>query len=171
MAVIHRRAQIINALAELFEKLIPPPEGSEKPTQAELGFPTELKTVQKRFVHWTALDQQDALPAILLTYGDGGSAPDSDVVGYIDEQFPIAVTAVMKEETGPNRKELTDQVSDIHYSLGRLINENPTLGVEGVNPERTRITGWRGSEGTISKFEIIRFRVLVVHRYHASENV
>ena len=169
MAVIHRRAQIINALAELFEKLILPPDGSEKPTPAELGFPTELKTVQKRFVHWTALDQQDALPAILLTYGDGGSAPDSDVVGYIDEQFPIAVTAVMKE--APGLKELTDQVSDIHYSLGRLINENPTLGVEGVNPERTRITGWRGSEGSISKFEIIRFRVLVVHRYHASENV
>ena len=166
---IHRRAQIINALAAMFETLIPPPEGSEKPTPAELGFPTELKTVQKRFVHWTALDQQDAMPALLVTYGDGGSAPDSEAVGYIDEIFPIAVTAVMKEETG--MKDLTEQASDIHYSIGRLINSNPTLGIEGVNPERTRIANWRGSEGAISKFEIIRFRVLVVHRYHASENV
>lgn len=161
MEVIHRRAQIINALAAMFETLTAPVEDS--------GFPIQIKTVQKRFVHWTALDQQDALPAILLTYGDNGSAPDSPVVGYIDENFPIAVTAVMKEE--PHLKELTDQTSDIHYSIGQLINSNPTLGVEGVNPERTRISGWRGSEGSISKFEIIRFRVLVVHRYHASENV
>lgn len=160
----HRRGQIINALAELFEMLTAPIEELK-----ESGFPIQLKTVQKRFVHWTALDQQNALPALLLTYGDNGSAPDSDVVGFIDENFPIAVTAVMKEE--PHLKDLTDQASDIHYSIGRLINSNPTLGVEGVNPERTRIVGWRGSEGTISKFEIIRFRVLVVHRYHATENV
>lgn len=157
----HRRAQIINALAELFEILKTPVEDSD--------FPIQVKTVQKRFVHWTALDQQDALPALLLTYGDNGSAPDSEVVGYIDENLPIAVTAVMKEE--PHLKDLTDQASDIHYSIGRLINSNPTLGVEGVNPERTRIASWRGSEGTISKFEIIRFRVVVVHRYHATENV
>ena len=91
------------------------------------------------------------------------------MVGYIDENFPIAVTAVMKEE--PHLKELTDQASDIHYSIGALINSNPTLGVEGVNPEKTRIVSWRGSEGAISKFEIIKFSVLVVHRYLASENV
>lgn len=157
----HRRAQIINALVELFETLKTPVEESD--------FPIQVKTVQKRFVHWTALDQQDALPALLLTYGDNGGAPDSDVVGYIDENFPIAVTAVMKEE--PHLKDLTDQASDIHYSIGRLINSNPTLGVEGVNPDRTRIANWRGSEGAITKFEIIKFRVLVVHRYHASENV
>lgn len=161
MVMIHRRAQIINALTELFGILKAPVE--------ESGFPIQVKTVQKRFANWAALDQQDALPAILLTYGDNGSAPDSDVVGYIDENFPLAVTAVMKEE--PHLKELTDQASDMHYSIGRLINSNPTLGVEGVNPERTRIVSWRGSEGTISKFEIIRFRVVVVHRYHASENV
>ena len=111
------------------------------------------------------------MPALLLTYGDGGSAPDSEAVGYIDEIFPIAVTAVMKEEQGPKSRDLTEQASDIHYSIGRLINSCPTLGIEGVNPERTRIANWRGSEGAISKFEIIRFRVLVVHRYHASENV
>ena len=158
---IHRRAQIINALADMFDALKTPVEDSE--------FPIQVKTVQKRFVHWTALDQQDAMPALLLTYGDGGNAPDSEAVGYVDEIFPIAVTAVMKEE--PHLKDLTDQASDIHYSIGRLINSNPTLGIEGVNPERTRIANWRGSEGAITKFEVIRFRVLVVHRYHASENV
>ena len=157
----HRRAQIINALTEMFETLTAPIEDS--------GFPIQVKTVQKRYVHWTALDKQDALPALLLTYGDNGSAPDSDVVGYIDENFPIACTAVMKEE--PHLKDLTDQASDMHYSIAKLINSNPTLGVEGVNPERTRIVSWRGSEGAITKFEVIKFRVLVVHRYLASESV
>ncbi len=159
----HRRAQIINALEGLFNQLTKPVKDS--------GFPIQVKTVQKRFANWAALDQQEALPALLLTYGDNGSAPDSDVIGYIDENLPIAVTAVMKEEPGPDAKDLTEQASDIHYSIGRLINECPTLGVEGVLPDRTRIASWRGSEGTISKFEIIRFRVIVVHRYHASENV
>ena len=161
MAAKHRRAQIIDALADLFEMLKKPPETS--------GFPTHVKTVQKRFVQWTALDKQNALPAILLTYGDNGSVKDSAVVGYLEETFPIAVTTVMKEE--PHLKDLTDQASDMHYSIGRLLNSNRTLGVEGVNPEKTRIAGWGGSEGAISKFEIIKFRVIVVHRYHATENV
>ena len=156
----HRRAQIIDALAELLETLTAPVE--------ESGFPIQVKTVQKRFVHWTALDKQDALPAILLTYGDEGNAPDSDVVGYIDEVFPIAVTTVMKEDS---EKDLIDQASDMHYSIGRLLNSNRTLGVDGVNPEKTRIRGWRGSEGRISKFEVIKFRVVVVHRYHNTESV
>ena len=157
----HRRAQIIDALTEMFKTLCAPIE--------ESGFPIQVKTVQKRFVHWTALDQQDAIPALLLTYGDGGDAPDSEVVGYVDELYPIAVTAVMKEE--PHLKDLTDQASDMHYSLAKLINSNPTLGVEGVNPEKTRLRVWRGSEGAISKFEVIKFRIFVVHRYHASESV
>lgn len=160
MEMTHRRAQIIDALAELFEVLKSPVE--------ESGLPIQVMTVQKRFIHWTGLDQQGALPAILLAYGDNGSVQDSDVVGYIDEVFPIAVTAVMKEDTG---KDLTEQASDMHYSIGQLINTDRTLGVEGVLPERTRITGWRGSEGELSKYEVIRFRVVVVHRYHATESV
>ena len=162
-ATQHRRAQIIDALTEMFETLKSPVETS--------GFPIQVKTVQKRFVHWTALDQQNALPAILLSYGDNGSAPDSDVIGFIDEIFPIAVRVLMKEDPDPDTKALTDQASDIHYSIGRLINSNPTLGVEGVNPERTRISGWRGGEGDLGKYEMIRFRIQVVHRYHASESV
>ena len=173
MEIIHRRAQIINALATALEQLTVRKDESD-PNSLPEGFPIWVKTVQKRFAHWTALDQQDALPALLLTYGDGGNAPDSDVVGYIDEQFPIAVTAVLKE--APGEDELTDQASNIHYSLGRIINGNPWcdedgVRIEGINPERTRIVSWRGSEGAISKFEIIRFRVLVVHRYLATEDV
>ena len=161
MTVIHRRAQIINAITEMFEQLKAPIE--------ESGFPIQVKTVQKRFVHWTALAKQNALPAILLSYGDGGDAPDSDVIGFIDELFPIPARALFVEDD--TTKALIDQVSDLHYSIGQLINGNPTLGVEGVSPEQTRIRGWRGSEGDLGKFEMIRFRIHVVHRYHSSENV
>ena len=157
----HRRAQIIDALTEMFEMLKAPVEESE--------FPIQIKTVQKRFAHWTALDKQNALPAILLSYGDGGDAPDSEVIGFIDEVFPIPARALLKEDS--STKALIDQASDLHYSIGRLINSNPTLGVEGVNPEKTRIRGWRGSEGDLGKYEMIRFRVQVVHRYHSSESV
>ena len=164
----HRRAEIIDALAEMFELL----KADAAVTQEDIDagkFPIKVETVQKRFVHWTALDKQNALPAILLSYGDGGSAPDSDVVGYIDEIFPIAVRVLMKEDA--DTKPLTDQASDIHYSIGLLINSNPTLGVEGVLPDRTRISGWRGGEGDLGRYEMIRFRIQVVHRYHATENV
>ena len=156
----HRRAKIIDALATMFEALKAPVE--------ESGFPIQVMTVQKRFAHWAALHKQNALPAILLRYGSG-SAPDSDVVGFIDEQLPIAVTAAMVET---QEKALTDQASDIHFSIGSLINANPTLGVEGVNPDRTGIMNWQPDlQLGYSKFEVIRFNVLVVHRYHASEDV
>ncbi|MDE0398891.1 MAG: hypothetical protein OXL96_13935 [Candidatus Poribacteria bacterium] len=156
----HRRAQLIDALTEMLETLTAPVE--------ESGFPIQLKTVQKRFAHWTALDKQDALPAAMIAYGDNGSTPDSDLVGYIDEIYPLACTAVFKEDS--TGKAITDQVSDFHYAIGQLINANPTLGVEGVLPDRTRLQ-WRSTEGELIKYEIIKFRIIIVHRYHASENV
>lgn len=168
----HRRAQIINGLEKMLidnlydENSRQFPDRTDMPNMSDL--PTRLKCIQKRYVHWTALDQQDALPAILLTYGDGGNTADSEVIGFIDETFPIAVIAVMKEDN--DSKDLIDQVSDLHYSLAALINNDPTFGVEGVLPERTRIANWSGSEGATSPFEMITFRIVVVHRYHANEN-
>ena len=185
---MHRRAAIINNLAEMFEnnlRLTDEERQTHIPDPNHLReLPAVVKTVQKRYVNWTALDQQDALPAILLTYGDDGSTADSEVIGFIDETFPITVTAVMKEgnlgfapadteRNVPDRfieKALIDLASDMHYSLAALINNNPTFGVEGVLPERTRIANWSGSEGATSPFEIIKFRIVVVHRYHTNEN-
>ena len=56
----HRRARIVDSLYELFEQLKEPSE-----------FPVRVKTVQKRYVHWTTLDGQGAIPALLLNYGRG----------------------------------------------------------------------------------------------------
>ncbi len=158
----HRRAQIINALATLFELL-----KTESP-----DFPIVVKTVQKRFVNWTQLDKQDAIPALLLTYGDDGSIEEggSDArygaVGTIVEHLPFALTAVLKEnDTSP----LTEQVADIHYAIGRLLNGNRRLGVDGVAD--TRIVSWSGSEGAIAKFEVVKFRIMVDHVYSATESV
>lgn len=188
---MHRRAAIINGLAEmLINNLHDPdsPQFSDKDRFPNLcDLPTRVRCVQKRYVHWTTLDAQNALPAILLTYGDNGSAQESEVIGFIDETFPIAVIAVLKEgnesfvvdldandePVNPRlaERDLIDLASDMHYSLASLINNNPTFGVDGVLPDKTRIAHWGGSEGAISQFEIIKFRVVVVHRYHASECV
>lgn len=158
----HRRAEIINALANLFEQL----------TEEDSEYPIRVRTVQKRFVNWTQLDKQGAIPALLLTYGDdgtieeGGTGARYGAVGQIVEHLPFALTAVLKDnETSP----LTEQVADLHYSIGRLLNSNRRLGVDGVAD--TRIVGWRGSEGEIAQFEIIKFRIIVDHIYGSTENV
>ena len=157
----HRRAQIINAVAEIFSKLKEPPEKS--------GVPFQFRTVQKQFVHWTSLEKQGALPALMLMYADRGSKPDSEAVGFIDEHFPLSVIAVLKEErSGPS---MIDQASDMHYSLESLVNANKTLGVAGVQSERTKIEDWRVSEESLFPFLIIKFRLMVVHRYHHTEAV
>ena len=88
----HRRARIVDALAELFEQLKEPSE-----------FPIQFKTVQKRYIHWTVLDQQKALPALLLNYGDnrrkrkGGPNAEHASLGETEEYLPFALTAVLKE--------------------------------------------------------------------------
>ena len=160
--MVHRRAEIINALATLFEQL-----KTENP-----AYPIVVKTVQKRFVNWTQLDKQDAIPALLLTYGDDGSIEEGGTdarygaVGQIVEHLPFALTAVLKDnDTSP----LTEQVADIHYAIGRLLNGNRRLGVAGVAD--TRLVSWEGSEGAIAKFEVIKFRIVVDHIYGATESV
>ena len=110
----HRRAEIINALADLFEVLTEPSE-----------FPVQIATIQRRYIHWTALDQQGAIPALLLNYGDnrrkrkGGGDAEYASLGEVEEYLPFALTAVMKEmpdapEENPfSRRNITDQVSDM----------------------------------------------------------
>ena len=112
----HRRAQIIDALTELFEQLKEPSE-----------FPVRVKTVQKRYVHWTVLDQQKAIPALLLNYGDGRRKLDGGEntkyasLGETEEYLPFALTAVLKESP-ETPKPITDQISDTIYTVERLIN-------------------------------------------------
>ena len=165
----HRRAQIIDALTELFEQL----KGS--PSE----FPLQVKTVQKRYVHWTTLDQQGAIPALLLNYGDnrrkrkGGPTAEHASLGETEEYFPIALTAVLKESP-ETPKPITDQISDTIYTVERLINGSPDLDIDGVVD--TEVEGDRSSEGAISAlqgtpFEVIKFRIIVTHIYRSNTSV
>lgn len=157
----HRRAQIIDAVANLFEPLKQPPGVSQ--------FPFQFKTVQKQYMHWTSLEKQGAIPALMLMYADKGAKPDAEVVGFIDERYPISVIVVLKEERGGPI--IIDQSSDMHYAVESLVNANKTLGVEGVQPEHTKLEDWRVSEESLFPILIIKFRLMVVHRYHATESV
>ena len=164
----HRRAQIIDALTELFEMLTEPSE-----------FPVLVKTVQKRYIHWTTLDQQGAVPALLLNYGDnrrkikGGGSAQYASLGEVEEYLPFALTAVLKEsELTP--KPITDQISDMIYTIERIVNGSKDLGVDGVC--NTEVEGDRSSEGAISAlngspFEVVKFRVVVIHVYRATTSV
>ena len=164
----HRRAQIIDALTELFEQLKEPSE-----------FPIQFKTIQKRYRHWTALDQQGAIPAMLLNFDevlrkrDGGSEAAFAALGETEEYLPIALDVVLKESP-ETPKAMTDQVSDAIYTVERLINGTPDLDVEGVY--RTRVQEVHTSAGRISAlegtpFEIVRFRIIVVHVYRSNTSV
>lgn len=166
--VKHRRAQIIDALFELFEQLKEPS-----------AFPIQVKTVQRRYVHWTTLDQQGVLPCLLLNYGDnrrkvrGGEAAAYASLGEVEEYLPFALTAVLKE-TPEFPKPITDQVSDTIWMIERLINGTPDLDVDGVVD--TEVEGDRSSEGAISAlqgtpFEVIKFRIIVTHIYPLNTSV
>lgn len=164
----HRRAEIIDALYELFEQLKEPSE-----------FPLQVKTVQKRYQHWTTLDQQGALPALLLNYDevlrkrDGGANTEFASLGETEEYLPIVCDVVLKESAG-FPKAITDQVSDSLYTVEKLINGTQDLDVEGVC--RTRIQEVHTSAGRISAlegtpFEIVRHKIVVTHIYPSNTSV
>ena len=155
----HRRGLIIDRMADIFETLLMPPDAST--------YPIQVKAVRSDFVMWTDLDGQDAIPAIVMGYGDGGSAPDAPAVGFTDERYPIAVYGFLKHKFGGYP--ITHQASDLHHSIDRLLKANKTLGVDGV--EDARIRDWRTSEEKEYPFLILKFRVMVVHRYPANQSV
>ena len=63
----HRRAQIIDALSELFEQLR---EDSDDPYDVS-EFPLQVKTVQKRYRHWTTFwISKRRFHALLLNYDE-----------------------------------------------------------------------------------------------------
>ena len=171
----HRRAQIIDALTELFEPLR---EDSDDPYDVS-EFPLQVKTVQKRYVHWTQLDQQGAIPALLLNYDevlrkrDGGANTEFAALGETEEYLPITLDVVLKESP-VTPKEITHQVSDAIYTIERLVNGTPDLDVEGVY--RTRVQEVHTSAGRISAlqgtpFEIVRNHIVVTHIYPANTSV
>ena len=168
----HRRAEIIDAIEAL---LLPLREDSESPYDVS-EFPLQVKTVQKRYTHWTTLNQQGAIPALLLNYGDGRrkrkGGPDAAYasLGWTEEYLPFSLHAVLKETT-ERPTPMTDQVSDTIYTIERLINGSRDLAIEGVMD--TSVEGDRSSEGAISAlegtpFEVVKFRIIVVHIYRST---
>ena len=152
------------------------------------AFPSHVVTVQKRYLHWTTLDEQGAIPALLLSYADPGNelsqqqgGPQAEFApsGYTEEYLPIQVVAVLKEQ--PNspdlqlRKAMTDQAADMIFSLEKIVNGMLDMGVTGV--QKVQLAGLpRTSEGRITAsagtpLEVLIFKVIVTHVYSASSSV
>jgi len=190
---MHRRARILDSLYELFEPLR---EDSKYPYD-DSEFPLRVLTVQKRYQHWTVLDQAGALPALLLNFDevlrkrDGGENAEFAALGETEEYLPIALDVVLKEVSVDQRgalkykglsetlktfltKPMTDQVSDSLYTVEKLIKGTPDLDVEGVY--KTRIAEVHTSAGRITAlqgtpFEIVRHRIVVTHVYPSNSSV
>ena len=195
---MHRRAQILDSLYELFEPL----REDSKDRYDDSEFPLRVLTVQKRYQHWTVLDQAGALPALLLNFDEvlrnreGGANAAFAALGETEEYLPIALDVVLKEvsvdENGALKdgalkdkdlsetlktfltKPMTDQVSDSLYTVEKLIKGTPDLDVEGVC--KTRIAEVHTSAGRITAlqgtpFEIVRHRIVVTHVYPSNASV
>ena len=143
----HRRAQILDSLYELFEPL----REDSKYRYDDSEFPMRVQTVQKRYRHWTTLDQQQgALPAILLNFDEvlrnreGGSNAEFAALGETEEYLPIALDVVLKEVPEPEnhpkydgisetlktflKKPMTDQVSDAIHTVERTYQRHARFG-------------------------------------------
>ena len=190
---MHRRAQILDSLYDLFEPLR---DDSDDPYD-DSEFPMRVRTVQKRYRHWTTLDEQSAIPAILLNYDEvlrnreGGANAEFASLNETEEYLPIALDVVLKEvfvdQIGAPKyngisetlktfltKPMTDQVSDAIHTIEKLIKGTPDLDVEGVH--KTRIAEVHTSAGRISAlegtpFEILRFRLQITHVYPSNSSV
>lgn len=164
----HRRAQIIDALAELFEPLLEPSE-----------FPLRLKVIQRRYAHWTTLDQQNVIPCLMLNFDErirrreGGPDTEFASLGEIEEYLAVVCDVVLKESTA-TPKPLTEQVSDSLYVIEKFINGTPDLGIQDVY--RTRVMEVSTSAGRLSAlqgtpFEIVRNHIVVTHIYPGNSGV
>lgn len=158
---MHRRAQIDNVIAETFAPLLNVQEVSQ--------YPFMFKTVQKRYMHWTALQKQEAIPALVLSPADLGAKPLSPAAGFIDEQYPLNASVVLEEVRGGTS--IVDQASDVQSAVEGIFNKKAWLEVEGVLEEGTRIEGWRNSEERLYPVLVIQFRIIVEHRYRSGESV
>ena len=195
-----RRAQIIDALTHLFANHLLVTERRARFAEnngytdffedPDPEFPSHIETIQKRYMHWTTLDEQGAIPALLISYADPGNKPTQleggkdtrakrASLGETEEYLPIQLIAVLKEKpNSPNvqlQRPLTDQVGDMIYSVERLVNGAGDLEVEGV--WKVSLEGLpRTSEGRISAIahtplEVLIFRIIVTHIYRSSTSV
>ena len=164
----HRRAAIIDALTELFEPLLEPSE-----------FPLRLKVIQRRYANWTTLDQQSAIPCLMLNFDErirrreGGPNTEFASLGEIEEYLAVVCDVVLKEST-ETPKPLTEQVSDSLYVIEKFINGTPDLGIQDVY--RTRVMEVSTSAGRLSAlegtpFEIVRNHIVVTHIYPGNSSV
>ena len=110
----------------------------------------------------------------VLRKRDGGANTEFAALGETEEYLPIVCDDGFEKSLPNSPKAITDQVSDSLYTVEKLINGTPDLDIEGVY--RTRVQEVHTSAGRISAlqgtpFEIVRFRIIVVHVYRSNTSV
>ena len=171
----HRLAQIVDALKTTFDVL--------KDDTATSGFPIQVPIVEKKYFHYSELEIQErrakraAFPALMLNFGEngsrvpGGASAQYASLGQTEDNQQFALIAVLKE-TEYATDDLTDQVSNMIYSVERIVNGAHDLGVEGVAEvsinEIPQTSAGRAAAVSGQELEIIVFTITVTHVYRAT---
>ena len=159
----HLRSQIIDSLFDLLNIL------TDADRVQALGFPMTVCLVSKRWGLHTDLDEQGAVPALLLVPGRDGRDTEASAVGYRRGIFPVNIVTVLKETA--TSASLLDQNSDMHYAIERIINGSRDLGLGTEGVLDTSITDFGGTEETLYPFLLTKYRVIVEHEYQATTGV
>ena len=164
---MHLRERVVDALYDLMTTLM---VGSAR---YDSSYPIHVPNgaVLKRWEEWTALKQDDLIPAILLLPGRDGTKTESETVGYLDENLPFSIVTVLMgpDRNNRNARDVIDQNSDMHYSIETLLNGSRGLGIDGVLD--TRIVEFGGTEELLHPFLLTKYRVIVEHTYAYTESV
>ena len=171
----HRLSQIVDALKTTFDVL--------KQDTATSGFPIQVPIVAKKYFHWSALEIQErrlrraAFPALMLNFGENGSRVEGGgnaryaSQGQREDYLEFSLIGIVKE-TKYSTEDLTDQVSNMIYSVERLINGAHDLGIEGVVETSIRdlpkTSAGRASAVSGVPMEIVIFPISVTHVYSAT---
>ena len=153
----HTRAKIVKAMTELLEIL--------KMDPADSRFPIKVEIVQRRWIHWTSLKEQDAIPAIMLVPGDIGRSPDSEATGFLSGLYPINIITVIEET---DTATALDQDSDLHFSIESILNGSRDLGLGEDGVHDTRITAFGSPPENHYPFFLKKYQVVVEHEYIAT---
>lgn len=178
----HRLEQIVDGLVSTFDVL--------KDDTATSGFPIQVHLVLKTYHHWSALQEQarrfskPVFPTLMLNFGTGGSRipggsqAEYASLGETEDGQPFTLIGLVKKQerstdvTTDNTDEISDQVSNLVYSVERLINGTNDLGVEGVEGVNI-VAPPETSEGRATAIagvplDVVVFRIVVTHIYRST---
>lgn len=177
-----RRHQIINRITErlrLISRNNPVPQTmfDEQAGAEPVCYPMDIKFVSLRSETPIDLIRDDLLPALLVQYGDGRRSYGTDKSGYarigeVTEYMSVIVRGVVQQMRDPVTMKpipLTVVIANLHESIEYAVGDGPNLGVPGV--KAIMVPQWDVHDCWGLDYEIIDFKVIIIHTYKRGKGV